>query len=158
MKQIFIELIRQFYQIRLINSKLMLYSSYIYILIKLDNMGFRMILLIFFKKDSIYKITRMANNHDSFLGISFAEKIEQNPEIIEVQIRNPKKNKNQSSKDEVLKQVIAGLKSVNQSLVTNYKLSYIYYTPFSDGPSSIYQILIRRLIIHYRSGNKFEEV
>ena len=33
MKQIFIELIRQFYQIRLINSKLMLYSSYIYIYI-----------------------------------------------------------------------------------------------------------------------------
>jgi len=95
----------------------------------------------------IYKITRMTGNHDSFLGISFAEKIEQNPEIIEVQIRNPKNNKNQPSKDEVLKQVLAGLKSANQSLGTNYKLSQIYYVPSSDGPSSIYQSLIRTLII-----------
>ena len=89
----------------------------------------------------------MTGNHDSFLGISFAEKIEQNPEIIEVQIRNPKNNKNQPSKDEVLKQVLAGLKSANQSLGTNYKLSQIYYVPSSDGPSSIYQSLIRTLII-----------
>jgi len=57
---------------------------YIYIYIKLDNTGFT-------KKDNIYKITRMTGNHDSFLGISFAENIEQNPEIIEVQIRNRKK-------------------------------------------------------------------
>lgn len=112
----------------------------------------------FIKEDKIYKITRMTGNHDSFLGISFAENIEQNPEIIEVQIRNPKKNKNQPPKDEVLKQVLAGLKSVNQSLGTNYKLSQIYYVPSSDGPSSIYQSLIRTLIIHYHSGNDFKEV
>ena len=112
----------------------------------------------FTKKDNIYKITRMTGNHDRFLGISFAENIEQNPEIIEVQIRNPKKNKNRPSKDEVLKQVLAGLKSVNQSLGTNYKLSQIYYVPSSDGPSSIYQSLIRTLIIHYHSGNDFKEV
>ena len=110
------------------------------------------------KKDNIYKITRMTGNHDSFLVISFAENTEQNPEVIEVQIRNPKKKKNQPSKDEVLKQVLAGLESVNQSLGTNYKLSQIYYVPSSDGPSSMYQSLIRRLIIHYHSGNEFKEV
>ena len=110
------------------------------------------------KKDNIYKITRMTGNHDSFLGISFAENIEQNPEIIEVQIRNLKKNKNRPSKDKVLKQVLAGLKSVNQSLGTNYKLSQIYYIPYLAGPSSIYQSLIRTLIIHYHSGNDFKEV
>ena len=112
----------------------------------------------FTKKDNIYKITRMTGNNDSFLGISFAENSEQNPEVIEVQIRNPKKKKNQPSKNEVLKQVLAGLKSVNQSLGTNYKLSQIYYLPSSDGPNSIYQSLIRTLIIHYHSGNKFKEV
>ena len=112
----------------------------------------------FTKKDNIYKITRMTGNHDSFLGISFAEKIEQNPEIIELQITNPKKNKNQPSKDEVLKQVLAGLKSVNQSLGTNYKLSKIYYVASSDGPSSIYKSLIRMLISHYHNGNEFKEV
>ena len=100
----------------------------------------------------------MTGNHDSFLSISFAENIQQNPEVIEVHIRNPKKKKNQPSKDEVLKQVIAGLKSVNQSLGTNYKLSQIYYVPSSDGPSSMYQSLIRTLIIHYHTGNEFKEV
>ena len=112
----------------------------------------------FTKKDNIYKITRMTGNCDSFLGISFAENTEQNPEVIKVQIRNPKKKKNQPSKNEVLKQVLAGLESVNQSLGTNYKLSQIYYVPSSDGPSSMYQSLIRRLIIHYHSGNEFKEV
>ena len=47
----------------------------------------------FTKKDNIYKITRMTGNHDNFLGIFFAENSEQNPEVIEVQIRNPKKKK-----------------------------------------------------------------
>ena len=93
----------------------------------------------------------MTGNHDNFLGIYFAENIEQNPDILEIKIRNPKKNKNQLSKDKVLKQILAGLKSVNQSLVTNYKLSQIYYVPSSDEQSSIYQSLIRILIIHYYS-------
>lgn len=112
----------------------------------------------FTKKGNIYKITRMTGNHDSFLGISFAENSENNLEIIEVQIKNPKKNKNQPSKEEVLKQVLIGLKSINEALTTNYKLSRIYYVSSSDGPSSIYQSLIRRLIIHYHNGNEFKEV
>lgn len=112
----------------------------------------------FTKKNNIYRITRMTGNHDSFLGISFVDNIEQNPEMVEVQIKNPKKTKNQPSKDEVLKQVLAGLKSVNHSLGTNYKLSHIYYVPSSDGPSLIYQNLIRTLTIHYHNGNDFKEV
>lgn len=81
----------------------------------------------FTKKNNIYKITQMTGNHDSFLGVSFAENTEQNLEVIEVQIRNPKKKKNQPSKDEILKQVLAGLESVNQSLGTSYKLLQISY-------------------------------
>jgi hypothetical protein len=111
----------------------------------------------FTKKSNIYRITKMTGNQDNFLGISFAENTEQNPEVIEVQIRNPKKKKDPPSKDEVLKQVLAGLYSINQLLGTNYKLSQIYYVPSSDGPSSIYQSLIKELIIHYHSGNEFKE-
>ena len=59
----------------------------IYLLIKHDNIRLT-------KKDNIYKITRMTGNHNSFLGIYFVENIEQNLEIIEVPIRNSKKNKN----------------------------------------------------------------
>ena len=81
----------------------------------------------FTKKNNIYKITRMKGNHDSFLGVSFAKNTEQNLEVIEVQIRNSKKKKNQPSKDEILKQVLTGLESVNQSLGTSYKLLQISY-------------------------------
>jgi hypothetical protein len=63
-----------------------------------------------------------------------------------------------TKKDEVLKQVLSGLKSVNESLGTNYRLSKIYYVPLSDGPNSMYRSLIRRLIIHSHSGNEFKEV
>jgi hypothetical protein len=91
---------------------------------------------------------------DTFLH----KNIGQNPMVIEVQIRNPKKKKNQSSKDKVLKQVLTGLKSVNQFLETNYELSQIYYVPSSDGTSSMYQSLICTLIIHYHAGNEFKEV
>ena len=72
----------------------------------------------FTKKDNIYRITRMTGNEDNFLGVSFAEnhelKTEQNLEVIEVPIKNPKKKENPPSKDEILKQVLAGLESVNQ--------------------------------------------
>ena len=42
---------------------------------KVDNMKFT-------KQGNIYRITRMTGNSDSFLGISFAENIEHNPEVI----------------------------------------------------------------------------
>jgi hypothetical protein len=103
----------------------------------------------------------MTGNHDSFVGISFSEKIEQDPkipEIIELEIKNPKNKKNLLSKDEVLKEVLAGLKSVNEALGTNYKLSHIYFVPSLDGPSSIYQGLVHTLIIHYHTGEDFKEV
>lgn len=80
----------------------------------------------------------MTDNHDNFLIISFAENIKQNPEVLEIPIRNPRKNKNPSSKDEVLEQARTGLKSVNQSFKVNYKLSQTYYVPSLDGPSSMY--------------------
>lgn len=111
----------------------------------------------FSKRDDIYQITRMTGNEDNFLGISFAENIEQNPEVIELQITNPKKKKIKPSKDEVLKQVLAGLESINKSLGTNYKLSHIYYVASSDGPNSMYYSLVRMLIIHYHNGNEFKE-
>jgi hypothetical protein len=112
----------------------------------------------FTKKDNIYKITRMTDNCDSFLGMYFAGNTEHNPEVIEVQIRNPKKKKNQPSKDEISKQVLSGLESINQFLGTSYELSSIYYPPSSDGVSSIYQGLISRLIRPYHIGNKSKEV
>ena len=58
------------------------------------------------KKDTIQFVKlgnmhRIIGNHDSLLGSSFAENIQQNsqvPQIIEVEINHPKNNKDQLSK------------------------------------------------------------
>lgn len=112
----------------------------------------------FTKRGNIYQVSRQTGNHDTFLGISFAENSEQtNLEVIELEIYNSKKKENPPSKKEVLEQVLVGLESVNQSLGTDYKLSKIYYVSCSDGPNAIYQSLIRTLIIHYHNGRKFRD-
>ena len=119
-------------------------------------MGFR-------KKDNIYIITHMTGNRDNFLGISFAEniegnpEIEQNPEVIEIQNSRAKKYNKPIPKDELLKQVLNGLEVANQYLGTNYKLSHIYYDEYSDGPIFKYPGLARELIFRYHSGDKFNE-
>lgn len=80
----------------------------------------------FIKIDNVYTIIRMRVNQDSFLGVVFAENNEKNIELIELYVSNPKKNKIQPSLDEVLKQVLFGLKSVNESLELNARVSKVY--------------------------------
>ena len=110
----------------------------------------------FTKKDGIYRIILLSGAQDNILGVSFDESNSNKIEILQWPVE--KGYKIQTSKEEVLEQVLSGLESVNKSLDTSYKLSQIYYVPSSDGPSSIYQSLIRTLIIHYHSGNEFKEV
>ena len=109
----------------------------------------------FSKTDNIYKIVRITGSQDNILGISFGEG---NLEIIEWNFNNSSKSEIQTSKEEVLEQVLSGLESVNQSLGTNYKLSQIYFSPFDSGTNSVYNLLICKLIRHYHSGNEFKEV
>ena len=109
----------------------------------------------FSKTNNIYKIIRITGSQDNILGISFGE---DNIEVIEWNFNNIDKIRIRTSKEEVLKQVLSGLESVNQSLGTNYKLSQIYFLPFDSGTNSVYNLLICKLIRHYHSGNKFKEI
>lgn len=112
----------------------------------------------FSKTNNIYKVIRITGGQDNILGISFAEQnnIENNIEVIEW--RFGKNEKVQTSKEEVLSQTLSGLKKVNESLGTNYKLSQIYFSPFDIPANQIYSALIAVLIRHYHSGGKFEDV
>ena len=83
---------------------------------------------------------------------------EANIEVIEWNFPNSDRSKIQTSKEEVLEQVISGLESVNQSLGTNYKLSKIYLSPSDISTNRIYSGLIAALIRHYHSGQQFKEV
>ena len=114
----------------------------------------------FFKKDNIYRITRITGSQDNILGVAFDDKdiSENNIKVIEWDFPNIDKSKIRTSKEEVLEQVLSGLLSVNQSLGTNYKLSQIYFSPFDSGTNSVYNLLICKLIRHYHSGNEFKEV
>ena len=109
----------------------------------------------FLKTDDIYKIIRITGSQDNILGITFGET---NTEVIEWSFNSGDTNIVQTSKDEVLKQVLSGLKSVNNSLGTNYKLSKIYFSPFDISTNQVYSGLIGVLIRYYHSGNEFKEV
>lgn len=99
----------------------------------------------FSKTNKIYKVIRITGSQD-------------NIEVIEWEFPKLDKSQIQTSKKEVLKQVIFGLASVNTSLGTNYKLSKIYFSPFDMSTNNIYSGLIAVLIRHYHSGNEFKEV
>ena len=109
----------------------------------------------FSKTDNIYKIIRITGSQDNILGISFGE---DDIEVIEWNFNNSDRSRIRTSKEEVLKQVLFGLESVNKSLGTNYKLSKIYFSPFDISTNRIYSGLIAALIRHYHSGNEFKEV
>ena len=114
----------------------------------------------FFKKNNIYRITRITGFQDNILGVAFNDKNKSDNkiEVIEWDFPNIDKSIIRTSKEEVLEQVLSGLESVNQSFGTNYKLSQIYFSPFDSGTNSVYNLLICKLIRHYHSGNKFKEV
>lgn len=108
----------------------------------------------FSKKGNIYKIIRITGSQDNILGISFSEKnkIQNNIEVIEWQLRDDRKNI--TSKEEIVKQVISGLQEVNKSLETNYQLSKIYFDPADNASNSVYKLLIALLIRHYHNEVK----
>jgi hypothetical protein len=115
----------------------------------------------FFEKDDIYIITQIIENrNNNILGISFAdEKSERN--TIEVHERNLRQYHNspiQTSREEILDQVLWGIEIVNQFLGTDYNISKIYYILGQDDSEKIYKNLIIMLVLHYHGGNKFKEI
>lgn len=113
----------------------------------------------FSKKDNIYKVMRNTGNQSNILGISFADKNSRENTIQVMQWSFPKIDNSiiRTSKEEVLKQVLSGLNSINQDLGTDYQLSKIYYVPSEDGADRIYETFTRMLIRHYHDGNEFIE-
>ena len=110
----------------------------------------------FTKKNNMYRIIRVTGSQDNILGVCFSENNSSDIQVIQWNLEDDRKI--QTSEDQVLEQVLLGLKEVNQSLGTSYRLSKIYFLPSESGAGQIYKALIVRLIRHYHSGNEFEEV
>nr|UBA15693.1 hypothetical protein [Pseudo-nitzschia hainanensis]UBA15764.1 hypothetical protein [Pseudo-nitzschia hainanensis] len=119
--------------------------------------------MVFFKRGESYEMTRITGSHitqSNFLGIVFDNKNNSSDEIEIIVKHFPgiKEEKVRTSKKEVLKQVLTGLKSANQALETNYKLSKIYFSPFESPDYSVYSVITSRLIHHYHKGGEFKEI
>lgn len=114
----------------------------------------------FIKAKNVYKIIRITGSQDNILGISFDDKNKSDGdiEIIHWDFPNIDRRKSPTSDKEVLKQMLSGLKYVNQNLETDYRLSKIYFSPWDSPACQVYTGLIAVLIRHYHNGNKFEEV
>lgn len=113
----------------------------------------------FSKSNNVYKIIRITGSQDNILGISFSEcTLSRNEiEVIEWDFPNIDRRSVRTSKNEVLNQVLSGLKSINESLRTDYKLSKIYFDPFNSPSHQVYVGLTSALIRHYHNRQKFEE-
>ena len=117
----------------------------------------------FSKKGNIYKIIRITGSQDNILGVMFANNFEdQNRssnsiEVIEWQFPNLTDKSIQTSKQEVMEQVLDGLHFTNLALGTNYRLERIHFSPHDRSTNRVYRGLISRLIRHYHAGNLFDE-
>ena len=110
----------------------------------------------FTKTGDIYKIVRITGGSDNILRICFTPKDNESLEIIEQDLKNNEIIR--TLKAEVRKQVLSGLRLVNQDLKTDYRVSKIYSVPVDNPSNSIYEFLIQELIKHLHSGQVFEEV
>ena len=110
----------------------------------------------FTKKDNVYRISQVTGSHDNILGVCFSENNSNDIQVIQWNRKDDRKI--QTSEDQVLEQVLLGLKEVNQSLGTSYRLSKIYFLPSESAAGRIYKVLIARLIRQYHSGKKFKEI
>lgn len=59
-------------------------------------------------------------------------------------------------KEEVLNQILSGLKSINEAFGTNYQLSKIYYVPSDYAEKGRYEAFLRQLMKRYHWANEFE--
>jgi hypothetical protein len=110
----------------------------------------------FTKSNDVYKVIRITGAQDNILGICFSANEERNIELVEWNVKRGAKIK--ASGDQVLGQVLSGLKSVNEDLGKNYHLSKIYFLPSDSASNSVYEFLIKELIKQFDSGNEFLEV
>ena len=110
----------------------------------------------FTKKNNMYRISQVTGSQDNILGLCFSENNSSDIKVIQWNRKDDRKI--QTSEDQVLEQVFLGLKEVNHSLGTSYRLSKIYFLPSESAADRVYKVLIVRLIRHYHSGNEFKEV
>ena len=106
----------------------------------------------FIKDNDVYKVARITGTQDNILGVSFTES-EANVQVIKWDIKEGSVRK--ASSEEVLKQVVDGLREINEELGKNYKLSKIYFLPTDSPSNSVYKFLIAEIVKRVDSKGEF---
>jgi hypothetical protein len=106
----------------------------------------------FILDNGIYKVARITGRQHNFLGVHFDKKsTEINVEALP--IKNGERI--QIKQIDVLGQVTAGLREVNDELGTQYSISQILFVPSDSPSSSVYKSLIIELIKRIENKEDF---
>ena len=107
-------------------------------------------------KNGTYITTFISGPQHNILGVCFDDFDLNETKVLELPVKEGAKK--YTSKEQVLGQVLAGLKEVNESQNTSYKLSKIYFLP-SDRPTySIYRLLICKIVRRYHAKKEFKTI
>ena len=106
----------------------------------------------FIKDKDVYKVARITGVQDNILGVSFRES-EADIKVIEWDAKKDTIRK--TSSEEVLVQVLDGLKETNEELGKDYKLSIIYFLPTDSASNSVYKFLIAQIVKRVDSKAEF---
>ena len=100
----------------------------------------------------VYKVSRITGPTHNFLGIRLGDG--GNPvEVVALPVKQGEPQR--VEKDDVLKQVLAGLRDINSELDKEYQASEVFFLP-SDTPSgSVYKFLTVELIKRIEEGGDF---
>lgn len=114
----------------------------------------------FLKTGRIYKVRRITGSQENILGISFLKpnNSETIIEVVKWDFDKIDRREIPTSKEELLEQVLSGLKSINRVIGTTYKVSKTYFSPFENSANQVYSALTVFLIRDYHNQNEFEEV
>jgi len=109
----------------------------------------------FINDNGIYKVARITGPQHNLLAIRLSEQSE-NIEIVSLPIKG-----NETinvDKQDVLKQVNAGLNSINEKLGKEYFISEIQYVPSDSNTPKVYEFLIKELIKRIDNKGEFISV
>jgi len=106
----------------------------------------------FIKDNEVYKVARITGTQDNILGVRFTES-DVYTQVVEWDTKEGSVRK--ASSEEVLEQVLDGLREVNEGLGKNYKLSKIYFLPTDSASNSVYKFLIAEIVKRLDSKGEF---
>lgn len=105
--------------------------------------------------NGVYKVARITGPHHNFLGVRLNE-VDSKVTVEALPVKNGERV--HIEQQDVLAQVVDGLREVNEELGTNYFVSLILFVPSDSPSSSVYKFLTIELIKRIENKGAFHVV